>query len=120
MAKAVCTTPAPYERCRLAYSPLQRERLVTDCKNFLPDVLNGCPEALVQEAVPTSSGDVETIRSLFPSTFDTPLVNFAKGSEQFVASLTRSPMKVGVVLSGGQAPGGHNVIAYIRRHQAVA
>jgi len=69
--------------------------------------LEGCPTAIKKEAVP--SPEAATIQKLFPSTFDTPLVEFAKG----IAKDGGAPVKVGVVLSGGQAPGGHNVIAGI-------
>ena len=51
-------------------------------------------------------GYEEDIRNLFPKTFGQPKVYFARG-----ASRPIKPLKVGVVLSGGQAPGGHNVIA---------
>jgi pyrophosphate--fructose-6-phosphate 1-phosphotransferase len=58
-----------------------------------------------QSPLPTSS-DTE-IRALFPNTFDLPAVTFEKGS----APAAASPIRVGVILSGGPAPGGHNVIA---------
>ena len=58
-----------------------------------------------QTPLPTSS-DSE-IRALFPNTFDLPAVTFEKGT----ASVAASPIRVGVILSGGPAPGGHNVIA---------
>ena len=47
------------------------------------------------------------IRALFPNTYDLPAVAFESGSTP-VAS---APIRVGVILSGGPAPGGHNVIA---------
>jgi len=50
--------------------------------------------------------DAEAIRKLFPNTYGLPVVTFEPGGEPPAAPLT-----VGVVLSGGQAPGGHNVIA---------
>jgi 6-phosphofructokinase 1 len=108
----VCTTPAAYNRARKAYSDLQRERLQTDCQKYLPTVLEGRPEAVKKEAVPASAKDADTIKGLFPSTYDTPLVEFVKGAFADKAA-KNSPIKVGVVLSGGQAPGGHNVIAGI-------
>jgi len=103
------TQPQPYERARKAYSTLQRERLAADCRDYLPLVLEGCPKAQTKEAVPASAKDAEAIKGLFPSTYDTPAVEFAEGA----GDGPRSPVKVGVVLSGGQAPGGHNVIAGI-------
>eukprot|EP00928_Gymnodinium_smaydae_P064104 TRINITY_DN4751_c0_g1_i1.p1 TRINITY_DN4751_c0_g1~~TRINITY_DN4751_c0_g1_i1.p1 ORF type:complete len:1218 (+),score=184.94 TRINITY_DN4751_c0_g1_i1:64-3654(+) len=105
------TTARAYDRKRKAYSSLQRERLNADCTDYLPSVLEGCPKAKQLKAQPASAKDVETVRGLFPSTCDTPLVEFSKG--ECTESGQRSPVKVGVVLSGGQAPGGHNVIAGI-------
>jgi 6-phosphofructokinase 1 len=102
-------TPAVYNRSRQAFSALQRERLAAPCKDYLPDVLEGFPVAVKKEAVAASEKDVETIQALFPATFETPLVEFTKGA----AEAANSPIKVAVVLSGGQAPGGHNVIAGI-------
>ena len=55
--------------------------------------------------------DAQTIRGLFPCTCDAKLVEFVAGGD--FAPAGRRPLKVGVVLSGGQAPGGHNVIAGI-------
>lgn len=48
-----------------------------------------------------------TIRPLFPHTYGAPSISFEEGRS------TTSPLRVGVVLSGGQAPGGHNVIVGI-------
>jgi len=49
----------------------------------------------------------DAIRQLFPKTYGQPVVKIAQGD----GGLSAAPLKVGVVLSGGQAPGGHNVIA---------
>ncbi len=49
------------------------------------------------------------IQSLFPNTFHLPAVSFSSGTE----APNPAPMVVGVILSGGPAPGGHNVIAGI-------
>uniref|UniRef100_A0A7S0A7I1 Pyrophosphate--fructose 6-phosphate 1-phosphotransferase n=1 Tax=Pyrodinium bahamense TaxID=73915 RepID=A0A7S0A7I1_9DINO len=106
------TEPQLYNRARKAYSSLQRERLVADCQAYLPAVLDGCPKACKKEAVPASAKDAETIKGLFPHTYDTPAVEFERDVEG-AADANQSPVKVGVVLSGGQAPGGHNVIAGI-------
>ena len=61
----------------------------------------------VREGAPTQSvSDQEEIKKLFPNTYGLPLVEFVPGeSHKNVA------MNVGVILSGGQAPGGHNVIS---------
>lgn len=49
--------------------------------------------------------DREVLRSIFPHTYGLPVITFEKGEPE------RRPLCVGVILSGGQAPGGHNVIA---------
>jgi pyrophosphate--fructose-6-phosphate 1-phosphotransferase len=54
--------------------------------------------------------DQEKIKALFPNTYGAPILTF-EGKEE--KQLAGSPLNVGVVLSGGQAPGGHNVIAGI-------
>ncbi|CAE7894545.1 PFP-BETA2 [Symbiodinium microadriaticum] len=104
------TSPVSYDRARKAYSSLQKQRLKADCKDYLPDVLSGRPKAVKKEALAASPKDAEVIKRLFPQTSDTPLVEFEAGATQEHGEV---PVKVGVVLSGGQAPGGHNVIAGI-------
>jgi diphosphate--fructose-6-phosphate 1-phosphotransferase len=106
-------SPQPYKRARAAYSALQKERLSAKCEAYLPKVLEGFPEAVEMEAVAASAKDAATVKGLFPHTYNTPLVEFRDGSAGSPAVRTRAPVKVGVVLSGGQAPGGHNVIAGI-------
>lgn len=106
------TTPKEYNRARKAYSSLQKERLRSDCQAYLPKVLDGCPKAVKKEALPADVKDSAIIKTLFPTTYDTPLIEFQDGDASS-NSVDRSPVKVGVVLSGGQAPGGHNVIAGI-------
>lgn len=51
--------------------------------------------------------DKVEIQALFPNTYGQPIATLVEGD----GNLSTAPMKVGVVLSGGQAPGGHNVIA---------
>ena len=53
-----------------------------------------------------SVSDREKLQKLFPNTYGLPKVSFEKGEK---ANAGRK-MNVGVILSGGQAPGGHNVI----------
>ena len=61
----------------------------------------------IKEGQPTQSvGDQEEIKALFPKTYGMPLVEFVPSNEK----KTYAPMNMGVILSGGQAPGGHNVI----------
>ena len=61
----------------------------------------------IQEGEPTQSvGNQEEIKALFPNTYGMPLVTFVPSDEK----KTYAPMNIGIILSGGQAPGGHNVI----------
>ena len=53
--------------------------------------------------------DMDKIKQLFPNTYGQPVVKIIEGED----NLCTGPIRVGVVLSGGQAPGGHNVIAGI-------
>ena len=70
----------------------------------LPKGLQG--NVKVKEGAPTQSVDnQEEIKKLFPNTYGMPLVEFVPGDEAH-----DTKMNVGVILSGGQAPGGHNVI----------
>ncbi len=85
-------------------SPLQLERALYEPK--LPQALKG-PVSLKEGAPTTSVGDQETIQKLFPNTFGQPVITLEKAETQPVTPV----VKVGVILSGGQAPGGHNVIA---------
>jgi pyrophosphate--fructose-6-phosphate 1-phosphotransferase len=61
----------------------------------------------VVEGEPTVSvADQEAIKKLFPNTYGMPLIRFEAGDSKPVDAFN-----VGVILSGGQAPGGHNVIS---------
>ena len=71
----------------------------------LPKALTGA--VVAKEGEPTQSvADQEEIKKLFPNTYGMPLIQFVEGEAKEFA-----PMNVGVILSGGQAPGGHNVIS---------
>merc|ERR1719291_612677 len=96
------TEPVPYTRGRKAYSDLQRERLNADCSAYLPKVLEGRPRLDKKDPVPASAKDADAIKGLFPSIHDQPLVAFSAGTP---GTDPVAPVKVGVVLSGGQAPG---------------
>ena len=62
---------------------------------------------VAQEGEPTQSVDNQAeIKALFPNTYGMPVIEFVPGSAQ-----AHEPLNVGVILSGGQAPGGHNVIS---------
>ena len=83
-------------------SALQTARAAYQPK--LPKALQGAVK--VKEGNPTQSVDnQEEIKKLFPNTYGMPLIEF---EESDVANTAK--MNVGVILSGGQAPGGHNVI----------
>ena len=72
----------------------------------LPIVLTGGVK--VKEGEPTrSAGDQEEIKKQFPNTYGLPELVF----EKTAATTSDKPVNVGVILSGGQAPGGHNVIS---------
>ncbi|RAI15501.1 MAG: diphosphate--fructose-6-phosphate 1-phosphotransferase [Candidatus Melainabacteria bacterium] len=88
-------------------SPLQEERLKYSPK--LPESLkNGINHLEVKMGEATNSvKDSEAIKDLFKNTYGKPIITFNSTDEE-KASEVRN---VGVILSGGQAPGGHNVIA---------
>ncbi len=70
----------------------------------LPKALQGAVK--IKEGKPTQSvGDQEEIQKLFPNTYGMPIVEFEPATEA-----NHTKMNVGIILSGGQAPGGHNVI----------
>lgn len=74
----------------------------------LPQSLRG--NVSLKEGAPTQSvADQAEIKALFPNTYGLPLVEFVPGESAGV----QNPINVGVILSGGQAPGGHNVICGI-------
>jgi diphosphate--fructose-6-phosphate 1-phosphotransferase len=74
----------------------------------VPEVLKGIVK--IKEGAPTQSvSDQEAIKELFPNTYGMPLIKFEAGIEK----PNYPAINVGVILSGGQAPGGHNVISGI-------
>ncbi len=87
---------SPLQAARAAYSP-----------KLPPALRNGAAVECIKGAATTSAGDTDKIKALFPATFGSPEVSFSgKPSANAVRSFN-----TGVILSGGQAPGGHNVIA---------
>ena len=85
-------------------SALQKARAAYQPK--LPIVLTGAVKAV--EGNPTESvADQEEIKKLFPNTYGLPELKFEKDANPAHGSA----INVGVILSGGQAPGGHNVIS---------
>lgn len=86
-------------------SELQKARAAYEPK--LPGVLKG--NVKVVSGRPTKSvADEAEIQKLFPNTYGLPELTFESSSEKVSAS---KAINVGVILSGGQAPGGHNVIS---------
>ena len=90
----------------MSISQLQKARYQYQPK--LPGMLrNGISQICVENGAPTESvADQEKIKMLFPNTYGKNEIIFRQGEN------TSAPRKqvVGVILSGGQAPGGHNVI----------
>lgn len=84
-------------------SPLQIARATYQPK--LPTALKG--SVVLKEGANTESvGDQAEIKKMFPNTYGMPLVSFETGENKSYPTVG-----VGVILSGGQAPGGHNVIS---------
>ncbi|MDR2731715.1 MAG: diphosphate--fructose-6-phosphate 1-phosphotransferase [Fibromonadaceae bacterium] len=76
-----------------------------------PALRNGTLKVLINSGAATESvRDQDKIKALFPNTYGAPLLTFEAAEDKQTAG---GPLNVGVVLSGGQAPGGHNVIAGI-------
>ena len=86
------------QAARASYQPKTPPALASGA---LVDILEGQPTC--------AAGDAETIKELFPCSYGAPEITFKKSSE----AQSGKPINVGVILSGGQAPGGHNVIAGI-------
>jgi pyrophosphate--fructose-6-phosphate 1-phosphotransferase len=87
---------SPFERERLRYRPALPAALARG--------LGGI--AFAERAATSAARDGEAIRARFPRTFGRPVLELVEGD----GPPRKRPLTVGVVLSGGQAPGGHNVI----------
>ena len=70
----------------------------------LPKALQG-PVKAVEGSATQSVGNQEEIKALFPNTYGMPVIEFAAAESE-----NGQAINVGIILSGGQAPGGHNVI----------
>ena len=70
----------------------------------LPKALQGAVKA-VEGAATQSVGNQDEIKALFPNTYGMPVIEFAQADSE-----NGEAINVGIILSGGQAPGGHNVI----------
>ena len=89
-------------------SELQKLRL--DFKPVLPSILRSGFSSIRPKAgrATSSIADSDKLKGIFEHNFGKPVITFVKGKNP---SLNKKPLRVGVVLSGGQAAGGHNVIA---------
>ena len=88
-------------------SPLQQVR--SEYAPKLPPALRNGASVKVEKGAPLAAfADAEKIAALFPSTSNMPDLKFSAGG-----AAEGKPVNVAVILSGGQAPGGHNVIAGI-------
>ena len=87
----------------MAISNLQKARAAYQPK--LPKALQG-PVKAVEGAATQSVGNQAEIKDLFPNTYGMPVITFQPGEP-----VALEPFNVGIILSGGQAPGGHNVIS---------
>ena len=89
----------------MSISPLQKARAAYAPK-LPPALANGALVKVTEGAPTTAVADVEKVREIFKTTFGSPVLPFEAGEKG-----EARPLTVGVILSGGQAPGGHNVIA---------
>jgi pyrophosphate--fructose-6-phosphate 1-phosphotransferase len=80
--------------------------------SYIPKVPAGLKgNVKIEEGAATESvRDQKEIKELFPNTYGMPIVKFTETAGNPGMD---KPINVGVILSGGQAPGGHNVIAGI-------
>ena len=85
-------------------SPLQVARASYQPK--MPAALRGHVRLVEGERTESAANQAE-IKELFPNTYGMPVIEFTQGK---AGDIENMPMNVGVILSGGQAPGGHNVI----------
>ena len=88
-------------------SPLQQVRAEYQPK--LPKDLQGDLKIKLGEAT-ESVANQDEIKKLFPHTYGMPIVEFEKNDKP---ERVEEPFNVGIILSGGQAPGGHNVVSGI-------
>ena len=88
---------------KMIKSPLHKAR-----SKYIPKLPKSFEEnvALISGEPSEAIADKEAIKQIFPKTYGLPLVTFEAGEAS-----ENQILNVGVVLSGGQAPGGHNVIS---------
>ena len=88
-------------------SALQKVRAEYQPK--LPETLKGAVKLRIGEPTESVANQAE-IKQLFPHTYGMPVVEFERDENP---ARVEEPFKVGIILSGGQAPGGHNVVSGI-------
>lgn len=87
--------------------PSLLQKLRQEWRPQVPEILRSINQlSFSKEGSTTSLKDADALKTLFPKTFGQPIVKGKKGVER-----SHPPLQVGVVFSGGQAAGGHNVIA---------
>jgi diphosphate-dependent phosphofructokinase len=92
---------------RGAFSKLQQERITSKC--IKPSVvLSGTSHVVAEKEALGAKNHHDKIEALFPNTYGKPRVELSTGD---AANAITKALRLAVVLSGGQAPGGHNVIA---------
>lgn len=93
---------------KIKKSPLQVARTAYQPK--MPQALQA--HVCIHQGQPTESvADQDAIRKLFPNTYGMPILSLDIAHEDDQVIHSDEPLNVGVILSGGQAPGGHNVIS---------
>lgn len=85
------------------------QRVRAEYQPKLPSSLQGPVKLRIGEAT-QSVGDHDAIKQLFPNTYGLPVVEFEPDENP---QRLEEPFNVGIILSGGQAPGGHNVVSGI-------
>ncbi len=86
---------SPLQKARAAYAP-----------KLPPALAKGANVKVIEGAATTAIADAEKIKELFSATYGSPELTFETDG-----TAEKSSVNVGLILSGGQAPGGHNVIA---------
>lgn len=76
-------------------------------KPVLPEVLRSCAKVSLHQKKENRKEISGKLRELFPKTMHNSLVELVLEKHEKI----HSPLRVGVVFSGGQASGGHNVIS---------
>ncbi|ESQ38173.1 hypothetical protein EUTSA_v10028543mg [Eutrema salsugineum] len=113
----ISINPPATGRVASVYSEVQASRI--DHSLPLPSVFK-IPFKIVDGPPSSAAGNSEEIAKLFPNLFGQPSALLVPDQTNSAISSDKKKLKIGVVLSGGQAPGGHNVICgifdYLEEH----